>query len=440
MGEEPMGLRERERECLWVLKARAAGRLRTKEAAERLGVTPRQVRRLLGGMRERGDGVVVHGLRGRPGNRATDPKVRERVLALQGSLYVDYGPTLLAERLAKAPHKIRVGRETIRRWMISVGRWKVRRKRREEHPWRERRARFGELVQLDTSIHDWFEGRGERTVLVAGIDDATGRAWGRFAGGDTVHANFEVIRGWVERHGRPLALYVDRHTHFSVADEAGVQRSDSTQIGRALAELGIEIISAHSPQAKGRVERLFRTLQDRLVKAMRERGIRTVEEGNAFLEEEYWEGFEEAFARPARDGHDAHRPLLGEQRRRLAAIFSVREERKVATNMTIQFQRRRLLLETGSRVGLRVGDKVEVATDAQGGVRVLFRGRDVGHREVEVDRQNKPKRPALPLHAVLAGVRPHRRPSKDHPWRRTGLFPNSGARSHQQAHAGTGPR
>lgn len=440
MGEESLALRERDRERLWVLKACVAGKVRTKEAAERLGMSRRQVERLVAGLRERGDGVVIHGLRGRPGNRAKAPRLKDRVLGLQARLYEDYGPTLLAERLAKPPHGIRVGRETLRRWMVAAGRWKVRRRRGHDHPWRERRARFGELVQLDTSIHDWFEGRGERAVLVAGIDDATGRAWGCFGPGDTVHANLGAIRGWVQRYGRPLAFYVDRHTHFSVADEAGVQRSDTTQIGRALGELGIEMISAHSPQAKGRVERLFRTLQDRLVKALRERGIGAVEEANAFLEGGYWEEFREAFARPARDEHDAHRPLLGEHRRRLAAIFSVREERKVATNMTIQFQRRLFLLETSSRVGLRVGDKVDVATDAVGGLRVLYGGRDVRHREVELDRRNKPRQPTLPLHAILAGVRPHRRPAKNHPWRRTGLFPNSGARSPQQARAGTGPR
>ena len=417
MSEATLALTERDRERLWVLKAKQAGRLRTKEAAERLGVTPRQVQRLLRELSRRGDVVTVHGLRGRRGNRATAPKVKAKVLQLQARHYGDYGPTLLAERLVER-HGIELCSETLRLWLLAEGRRKVRRRRGGKHPWRERRARFGDLVQHDTSIHDWFEGRGEKAVLVASIDDATGKTWGRFATGDTVHANLEVIRGWVKRYGRPLDYYVDRHTHFSVADEAGVQRCDTTQIGRALGELEIGMISARSPQAKGRIERAFRTLQDRLIKALREHKVRTIEEANGFLEEEYWKDHNGRFVRPARDGHNAHRPLLAAQRRRLGAIFSVREERKVATNMTIQYHRRRFLVETASRVGLRVGDRVDVAEDAQGGLRVLYKGRDVRFREVEVDRQNKPKRKPQSSPVPVIYAKWPWKPGKKHPWRR----------------------
>ena len=428
MSEATLALTERDRERLWVLKAKQAGRLRTREAAERLGVTPRQVQRLLRELRRRGDGTVVHGLRGRPGNRATDGKVMAKVLQLQAKQYPDYGPTLLAERLAER-HGMEIHPSTLRLWLIAEGRWKVRRRRRGKHPWRERRARFGELIQHDTSIHDWFEGRGERAVLVASIDDATGRLWGRFAPGDTVHANLEVIQGWVKRHGRPLDLYVDRHTHFSVADEEGVQRSDTTQIGRALEELGIGMISARSPQAKGRIERAFRTLQDRLVKSLREQKVGTIEEANAYLEEEYWEDHNQRFVHSPRDSHDAHRPVQTTHRRRWRVIFSVREERSVAVNMTIQYRARRFLLETNSQLALRVRDKVEVAEDARGELRVLYKGRDVRFREVEVDGQNKPRKKTkrVPL-AVQAPGRSWR-PAKYHPWRQKGKFPSTGSRN-----------
>lgn len=428
MSEATLALTERDRERLWVLKAKQTGRLRTKEAAERLGVTPRQVQRLVKGMGRRGDVVAVHGLRGKPGNRGTSRKVKAKVLQLQAKHYADYGPTLLAERLSER-HGIELSPETLRLWLMAEGRWRLQRRRRGKHPWRERRARFGELIQHDTSIHDWFEGRGERAVLVASIDDATGRLWGRFASGDTVHANLAVIQGWVKRHGRPLDFYVDRHTHFSIADEEGVQRSDTTQIGRALEELEIGMISARSPQAKGRIERAFRTLQDRLVKSLRERKVGTIEEANAYLEEEYWKDHNQRFVHAPRDSHDAHRPVQTTHRRRWRAIFSVREERKVAVNMTIRYHGRRFLVETKSRVGLRVGDKVDIAEDAQGGLRVLYKARDIRFREVEVDRQNKPRKKTKRL--PLAAQTPGRtwKPAKYHPWRQKGKFPSKGSRN-----------
>ncbi len=422
MGEALLTMRAEERERLWVVRARAEGKLRGMEAAERLEVTERQVRRLVRGLREGGDAVAIHGLRGQPGNRSIAAETKRRVLRLHKTRYDDYGPTLLAERLAEPPHGIRVGRETLRRWLVAEGRWEVRRRRRGRHPWRERRARFGELVQLDTSIHDWFEGRGEKAVLVAGIDDATGHVFGLFAGGDTVLANFAVIRGWVERYGRPLGFYVDRHTHFSVADEAGCQRPESTQIGRAFGELGVEMVTAHSPQAKGRVERLFRTLQDRLVKALRERGIGTIEEANRYAVEEYWGVFNDGFERVARDPHDAHRPLSGEQRRRLREIFSVREERTVRPNLTIQYLGHHYLLETRSDRPLYAKLKVEVAIGAGGEMRVLHQGRDVAFREVALDRFARPKRPVVRARQVLDSVA-GQAPRASHPWRRMGRFP-----------------
>ncbi len=404
---------EKERERLWVLRARAAGKLRTKEAAERLGVSERQVKRLLRALRSRGDAAAVHRLKGRRSNRALSAKVRGKVLRLRERLYDDYGPTLLAEKLSEK-HRIEVSRETIRGWLIAEGRWKVRRSKRERHPWRERRARFGELVQLDTSIHDWLEG-GEKAVLVAAIDDATNVVFGLFAEGDSVFANFDVIRSWVESHGRPLGFYVDRHTHFSIADADGVQRSETTQIGRAMGELGVEMISAYTPQAKGRVERLFRTLQDRLVKELRERKIRTIDAANKFLVTSYWPAFNEQFGRVARDPHDAHRPLTGEQRRRLGSIFSWREERTLRPDETIQYAGRHFLLETRGAAKLRPGRKVEVLLDGTGGMRVVHEGRDLGYRDVPV-KASKPRIAKRHLHE-LVNAPADWTPPKTHPWR-----------------------
>lgn len=423
MHEEALTLTEKERERLWVLKARKAGRLRAKEAAERLDVSEGQLRWLMRRFAARGDAAAVHGLKGRPGNRATPAKDRQKILRLYESRYSDYGPTLFAERLEEK-HGLKVSRETLRGWLVAEGRWKARVKRRERHPWRERRPRFGELVQLDTSIHDWFEGRGEKAVMVAAIDDATSVVFGLFASGDTVFANFDVIRSWVESHGRPLAFYVDRHTHFSVKDEEGCQRSETTQIGRAIGELEIEMISARTPQAKGRVERLFGTLQDRLVKELRERGIRTIEGANRFLVTTFWPAYNAKFARQARDPHSAHRPLTGEQRRKLAYIFSWREDRTLRPDETIQYDQRHFLLETRGATKLRPGGKVEVLLSAEGSLRVVYEGRDIGFREV----------PARPSKVVRRKVHPGRvlnlapswAPPQTHPWRQAAALATAG--------------
>jgi len=420
--EATLTLTESERERLWVLKARGAGKLRAKEAAEQLGVSERQLRRLMRKFAARGDAAAVHGLKGRPGNRATPVKDRQRILRLYENRYSDYGPTLFAERLEER-HGIKVSRETLRGWLVAAGRWKARIRRRERHPWRERRPRFGELVQLDSSQHDWFES-GEKVWLVAAIDDATSVVFGLFASGDTVFANFDVIRSWVESHGRPLAFYVDRHTHFSVKDDEGCQRSETTQIGRALDELQIEMISAYTPQAKGRVERLFGTLQDRLVKELRERGIRTIEEANRFLVTTFWPAYNAKFARPARDPHGAHRPLTGEQRRKLGYVFSWREDRTLRPDETIQYDRRHFLLETRGAARLRPGRKVEVLLSADGSLRVVHQGRDIGFREL----------PARPSRAVRRKVHPGRvlnlapswTPPKTHPWRQAAALATAG--------------
>ena len=228
-------------------------------------------------------------------------------------------------------------------------------------------------------------------------------------------ANFDVIRSWVESHGRPLGFYVDRHMHFSVADEDGVQRSETTQIGRAMGELSVELISAYTPQAKGRVERLFRTLQDRLVKELRERKIRTIEAANRFLVTSYWAEFNEQFSRAARDTNDAHRPLAGEQRRNLGRIFSWREERTLRPDETIQYGGHHFLLETRGAPKLRPGRKVEVLLDGAGGMRVVHEGRDLGYREVPL-RASKP-RVAKPHPRELVNAPASWTPPKTHPWR-----------------------
>ena len=277
---------QRERDRLKVLHEVSKGQITQKQAAEQLRLSERQVRRLIRRLGRRGDAAVMHGLRGRASNRRISSETEQRVIEeLSQDHCRDFGPTFAAEHVSKVLG-VKVGRDTVRKWLMAAGLWESRKRKVETiHQWRQRRACFGELVQWDTSDHDWLEGRGERLYLIAMIDDATSRVHARFVRHDSSEENMRVLRGWIERYGRPLAFYTDKAAMFETAAKTSnaeeEQQMAPTQITRALAELGIERISAHSPQAKGRIERFFHTAQDRLVKLMRLAGACTIEAANA---------------------------------------------------------------------------------------------------------------------------------------------------------------
>ena len=334
-----------ERDRLVALKKAKKKLITQKQAAEEIGVTERQVRRLLRKLRRKGDPAVIHELRGRPSNRRLPAEVEQRaVTILSDPLYRGFGPTLAAEYLHKQ-HEITVSKETLRRWMAKAGLWQAGRRRIVEvHQWRPRRSRWGELVQWDTSTHDWLEGRGEAIYLISMIDDATSRLLARFVRHDTSEENRLLLRSYLERYGRPLAFYTDKAGMFQVAVKSkrqdqreGLDRQQMppTQIARALGELGVVWIPAHSPQAKGRVERQFLTAQDRLVKGLRVAGVRTLEEANAYLENEYLPWWNQTLAVKPANAADAHRPLGKEHD--LAAILSHVEQRQVTNDYTIRW-------------------------------------------------------------------------------------------------------
>ncbi len=426
MGEERIELSARERERLKVLDEIQQGHLSQVEASGRLRLSTRQVRRLERRVEAEGDGGVVHRLRGRPSNRKISPSRRERVLGEVRARYADFGPTLAAEKLAA--QKMTVSRETLRKWMIEAGVWRARRKRLERvHVWRQRRASWGELVMMDSSPFRWLEERGPQLQLIALIDDATSRIWGRFAEHDTTLENLRTLEGWLRRYGRPLALYTDKNSMFFTtrpvqwAEQLEGQRRARTQFARALGELGIEAIAAHSPQAKGRIENLFGTLQDRLVKEMRLAQVSRIEEANRFLAEvfiPFWEG---RFAVEPRCSRDAHRRL--EREPRLEEILSVREPRQVAPDYTVRWRGELLAIPRAEvRAGLR-GARIEVEQRLDGTRWARFRGAYLSLR---------PCPGASGLSTSPSGLRPPglvdkpRAKSKyipppDHPWRRTFL-------------------
>src|ERR1700693_371416 len=313
---ERIEMSQEERDRLDWLKRAVDGSITQRKAAEKMGVSDRWVRTLLKQMKRRGDAVVVHALRGRASNRKIPTTTRQQALTiLREPDWHDFGPTLAAEQLAKL-HKIDVSKETVRAWMTQAGLWAPgSRKLQEVHCWRPRRSAFGELVQWDTSEHDWLEGRGPVRYLVRMIDDATSWSWGRFVESDATRFNMAVLWEYLDKNGRMVDVYTDRDSMFTVPPQAGESKDQQreadrlTQLGRALRELGIGSILALSPQAKGRVERSFRTAQDRLVKQLRLAKIAKIGRANRFLEAEYWPEWNERFAHPIGDFPNQHRAL-----------------------------------------------------------------------------------------------------------------------------------
>jgi len=379
MQEGQLLMTQADRDRLVALKKVKKKLITQREAAEELGVSVRQVKRLVYALKKHGDRAIVHMLRGKASNRKIAEKIeREAVQILSAPVYQGFGPTLAAEYLRKK-HGIEASRETVRKWMMRGKLWRGKRaKVKQVHTWRPRRSRFGELVQWDTSEHDWLEGRGERLYLIAMIDDATSRLFARFVRHDSTEENMKLLWSYLEKFGRPVTFYTDKASLFQTAekrkrDEPGVDQDPvempPTQIGRALRELGITWIPAHSPQAKGRVERNFGTAQDRLVKGMRVAGVRTIEQANQYLTDDYLVWWERELTVEAGNPDDAHRRL--EKSHHLAASLSHVETRQVRPDYTLRwngklYQIERAAVTTGLR---RANVRVELRLDGSLAVR-----------------------------------------------------------------------
>ncbi len=377
---ERIGMSQEERDWLEWLKRARDKKMTQREAAERMGVSQRWVRKLLKRMKREGDRVVVHGLRGRASNRKIAAEVRARAVEiLKQPDWHDFGPAFASEQLAKR-YGIGISDETLRGWMIQAGLWKSGgRKIEAAHCWRPRRSAFGELVQWDTSEHDWLEGRGPVRYLVRLIDDATSWSWGRFVERDATPFNMAVLWEYIGKNGRMVDVYTDRDSMFAVPPRPGEspeRRREAdrlTQLGRALRELGIGSILAYSPQAKGRIERSFRTAQDRLVKQLRLAKVSTLEAANAFLEREYWPEWNASFARPVEDFPNQHRALTPQLE--LAAILCHVEERAIGNDYTFSFAGRRYqIARAEAQAGMR-HQRLRVELRLDGQLKARYRGR-----------------------------------------------------------------
>lgn len=392
---------QRDRDRLVVLKKAFKGLITQRQAAAELGLTDRQIRRLLVRMKEVGDLAVIHGLRGRTSNRKLSEDTRSKAIAtLSQEVYRGFGPTLASEYLAKK-HKLAIGREALRQLMIGAGLWRSRRQKVETiHEWRPRRSSPGEMVQWDTSEHDWLEGRGEKLYLISMIDDATSHLTARFVRSDSTEENMRVLRSYLEQHGRPVAFYTDKASLFVTTEkrlrDRPAERIDPvhlppTQIGRALRELGITWIAAHSPQAKGRIERSFGTAQDRLVKGLRVASAATMDEANRYLEREFLPWWNQHLVVLPANPVDAHRPL--DQQHALDASLSLVDIRQVANDYTIRFDRKIYQIARDHvRAGLR-GANVRVESRLDGSIAVRFREHYLSIAECAPP--NKPATPVL---------------------------------------------
>lgn len=375
-GQARAMLSEREADRLGVIKRVAAKEVSQAMAAMQLGLSVRQVKRLCRGFRCDGAQALVSKRRGVPSNRRISDQRKAAIVALVRERYTDFGPQLASEYL-QVQHQQKIGVETLRGWMIEAGLWKAKKRRvKRQHSPRQRRARLGELVQIDGSHHDWFEGRADKCCLIAFIDDATGRVLAaRFSASETTQAYLALLQAHVGTHGVPLAYYSDRHSIFT---KHGSEDPDPTQFERALLQLRIEPICAHSPQAKGRVERLFQTLQDRLCKAMRLAGIDTMEAANAWLEGHIGQ-HNKRFAVQPREEEDAHRPYT-ETPQALARICSVHHQRQLSTQLSCQFEGSQIWITPGQDHAPKARAKVDIAQYGDGRLELLYRGQPLAFK------------------------------------------------------------
>jgi len=375
--DAPTPLSQRQRDILKVLAPVLEGKRSPVEAARLRGISPRQVRRLLVQVRSGGDTAIRHGRRGRPSHRAADAQRRRRVLKEYRSHFDDFGPTFAQEK--RAERGLHVGVETLRGWLIEEGLWQPRRRRERRRKKRPRRDCFGELVQRDTSIHDWLEGRGEAMVLVNMIDDATSRVLAGFYQGETVEAPFDLLGQGLRKYGRPVALYTDRDRIFEYQSKGRGDPDGLTRLGRALRERDVGLILARSPQAKGRVERFFETAQDRWVKEMRLAGVLTPAQANELAQARLIGEFNRRFAVAPTSAADAHRPLGGAYH--LAAILSVQHQRVVGNDDTVRFESRTCQIDRPIHPGLRKG-RVVIELRLDGSRALRFQDKYLNYHEV----------------------------------------------------------
>jgi len=411
-----MSMRERRR--MGLMARVVEGVLKVRAAAEMMRVSYRQAKRIWRRYREEGDPGLVHRGRGRSSSRSRPAAERKRAVALYGKKYAGFGPLLASEHLAE-DHGLVVDHETLRRWLVSAGKWETRRRRESHRAARERRPRRGDLVQIDGSEHDWFEGRGARAVLMVMIDDATNRTLARFYEAEDTAAAYDIFDRYVCQYGLPTALYPDRDSIYVCTREASLAEElanvgPETQFTRAMRELGVELIPAYSPEAKGRVERRHGLFQDRLVKEMRLLGIRTIKAANVYLDGTFLALVNTRYTVTPRDPANGHQARPSATT--LALVLSWQEPRCVAKDWTLRWRNRRLQIDARHAALGLPGRHVVVVERRDGTLAMLYGKRLLTFRDAPALSTPVP-RPVAPQNPC----RPRNPPSADHPWRRYSL-------------------
>jgi transposase len=397
---------------LEIMQKLAEKRMRQKEAARILGLSLRQVKRLLKNYRRDGVQGLISRRRGRASNNRLSEEIRKKTLGLLQSKYKGFGPTLACEKLVEL-EGLQISDESVRQMMISEGLWKPRKTRKVSvHQMRERRACFGELVQIDGSPHDWFEGRAPACSLLVFIDDATGKLGQlSFVKSESFFSYSLAARAYFERLGKPVAFYSDKHGIFRVNQPTSGTSDALTQFGRAMQQLEVQIICAHTPQAKGRVERVNLTLQDRLPKELRLRGISSWEAGNAYLPE-FMTDFNQRFSVQPRSELDAHRSLTDQDD--LDQILTWQETRTLSKNLTLQFRNTVYQIQTPRPTYAMRHAAVTVCLDAQDQLAIFYKGRSLDYT---IFHQQSKQSEIVDTKQLIAVIRSPHKPAPDHPWR-----------------------
>ena len=401
----------RERKRLELVSRVNDGVLKLAKVAELCSLSYRQMKRVWKRYREEGDAGLIHRGRGRISNRRMEAGFRQRVLERYEERYPDFGPTLASEYLSK--EQLRVDHETLRRWLLEAGLWTKKRKRQKHRQRRERRPHRGELIQMDGSHHDWFEGRRGWAVLMVMIDDATNRTCARFYPAEDTKAAMDLFGRYARRHGLPQALYVDHDSIYECTREARIDEDlrgegPQTQFDRAMKVLAVEVIPANSPQAKGRVERRHGVFQDRLVKAMRLEGISTVEAANQYLDATFLPDLNQRFTVTARERGDLHRPIpAGLQ---LKDVLCFEEPRVVQNDWTVRWRNRYFQIARQHEALYLARRTVTVRERLDGSLVLLYRAQRLQFRELA-------ERPTPRPPVAMAPPRIPWTPPADHPWR-----------------------
>jgi len=416
MQEDFITLSTREIERLRIINKVIDKDMTQVKASEILGISDRQIRNIIQKIKEKGAKGIRHGNRGRESPHKMAKELEDHIGLIVKRKYPDFGPTLASEKLLEF-EAIEISKEKLRQVMMAKGLWQRKRRRREVHPWRERKHYFGEMVQMDGSHHDWLEGRGPKLVFMGYIDDATGRVFGRFYDYEGVFPAMDSLECYIRLYGLPCSLYLDKHSTYKTTRQPDLEEllrgeAAQTQYERACRELEIKIIHANSPQAKGRIERVFGTLQDRLIKEMRLASIRTKEEANCFLKT-FLPRYNERFSKVARKEGDLHRPLAKDIN--LREIFCLKATRTINNGYIVKWSGREFLIENPSIAMRR--RKVEVREHFDGEITIKFNGRYLQYSEIVEQKpgaKEKAKKPAVEPTKKRAKYIP----PPDHPWRR----------------------